>query len=60
MIALSIVIGLVMGFVAAGLIIGFILTAAAPLGYQDEAGFHYGPLEDEKQAPLALPEPKAA
>jgi hypothetical protein len=60
MITLSIIFGIACGLVAAGLIIGFILTAAAPLGYQDDDGFHYGPLEAEKEIPLAMPEPKTA
>jgi hypothetical protein len=30
------------GFVLAGLIIGFFATATAPVGYEDEHGFHFG------------------
>ena len=31
-----------MGFVLAGLIIGLFATATAPVGYEDENGFHFG------------------
>jgi hypothetical protein len=30
------------GFVLAGLIIGLFATATAPVGYEDENGFHFG------------------
>ena len=30
------------GFVLAGLIIGLFATATAPMGYEDENGFHFG------------------
>ena len=33
---------ILVGFVAAGLIIGSLLTSSAPIGYEDEAGFHLG------------------
>jgi hypothetical protein len=33
---------IVVGFVAAGLIIGSSVTSSAPVGYEDEAGFHLG------------------
>ena len=33
---------IVVGFVAAGLIIGSFVTSSAPIGYEDEAGFHVG------------------
>jgi hypothetical protein len=62
MIAVLILSGLVVG----GLILGLFATANAPVGYQDEAGFHYGPEEvtSEKPAPAAVParvpEPKLA
>jgi hypothetical protein len=32
----------VVGLVAAGLMIEVYATATAPLGYQDESGFHFG------------------
>jgi hypothetical protein len=31
------------GLVAVGLIIELVAAARAPLGYQDENGFHFGP-----------------
>jgi hypothetical protein len=34
---------LLVGFVAAGIVIGLLATAHAPAGYQDENGFHYAP-----------------
>ncbi|HHY86190.1 MAG TPA: hypothetical protein GYA07_11775 [Verrucomicrobia bacterium] len=37
----------VLGLIAAGFVIGLIATATAPVGYEDETGFHYGP----EQAP---------
>lgn len=30
------------GLVAAGMMIGLYAATSAPVGYQDEAGFHYG------------------
>jgi hypothetical protein len=33
---------IVVGFVAVGLLIGSFATASAPVGYEDETGFHYG------------------
>ncbi len=34
---------IVIGLVAAGLVVEAYAAATAPLGYQDEAGFHFGP-----------------
>ncbi|HYG23871.1 MAG TPA: hypothetical protein VEH04_13895 [Verrucomicrobiae bacterium] len=34
---------MLVGLVAAGLVIGYITTANAPVGFQDENGFHFGP-----------------
>ena len=34
---------ILLGCVAAGIAIGLLATAQAPVGYQDETGFHYGP-----------------
>jgi hypothetical protein len=52
----------IVGFVAAGLIIGLVATATAPLGYQDETGFHYGQPNGERaeELPLGIPQPKLA
>jgi hypothetical protein len=32
-----------LGFAVVGLAIGMIVAASAPVGYQDEKGFHFGP-----------------
>lgn len=32
-----------LGFAVAGLAVGMFVTATAPVGYQDEKGFHFGP-----------------
>ena len=40
------------GLVAAGLLIGYVATATAPVGFQDETGFHYGPGETDRHAEL--------
>jgi hypothetical protein len=57
-----IVLLVIVGFVAAGLVIGLIATASAPLGYQDESGFHFGPeYGDTVDAPAcATPQLKPA
>jgi hypothetical protein len=34
---------ILLGFVAFGIVIGLFATTTAPVGYQDEDGFHYGP-----------------
>jgi hypothetical protein len=54
---------IIVGFVAAGLIIGLVATATAPLGYQDETGFHYGQPHGERaqeRLPLEIPQPRLA
>ena len=43
----------ILGFVAVGIIVGFIATAAAPAGYQDESGFHYAPKHAARRKKLA-------
>jgi len=35
----------ILGFVVLGVVIGFLSTATAPVGYEDEHGFHFGPEE---------------
>jgi len=32
-----------LGFAVVGLAVGMIVAASAPVGYQDEKGFHFGP-----------------
>ena len=39
---LMIVVLSMFGVIAAGLCIGFVVTGRAPLGYEDETGFHFG------------------
>jgi hypothetical protein len=36
---------IILGFVALGVVIGFLSAASAPVGYEDEHGFHFGPEE---------------
>ena len=50
------------GFIAVGLGIGLVATAAAPLGYQDASGFHYGQRQgvSEPELACAVPQPKPA
>jgi len=45
------------GLVVVGLILGFVATATAPVGYQDEVGFHYGPehATSEEREPARVP-----
>jgi hypothetical protein len=52
----------IFGLVAAGLGIGLVATAKAPLGYQDESGFHFGYEQDApvEETPCRMPEPKLA
>jgi len=33
----------ILGFAVAGLTVGMLVAATAPVGYQDEKGFHFGP-----------------
>jgi hypothetical protein len=32
-----------LGFALAGMIVGMMVASTAPVGYQDEKGFHFGP-----------------
>ena len=52
----------ILGFVVIGLAIGLAATATAPMGYQDQAGFHYGRPDGRQEAevPLAMPQPRLA
>lgn len=34
---------IIIGLTAIGLVIGLVAASNAPVGYQDEAGFHFGP-----------------
>ena len=50
----------VLGLVSAGLSIGYIITSRAPLGYEDQAGFHFGSAEGAipEEVHYKVPEPK--
>jgi hypothetical protein len=41
---------IIAGFAVAGVVIGMVVAKTAPVGYQDDKGFHFGP---EQSAPLA-------
>ena len=52
---------LVIGFVAVGIVIGLFAATTAPVGYQDETGFHYGPGYEVKEETVChVREPKLA
>jgi hypothetical protein len=51
---------LVIGFVAVGIGIALFAATTAPVGYQDETGFHYGPdyeVKEEVVCPVTEPNP---
>ncbi len=48
---------IVLAFVAAGLLTEMIATANAPLGYQDDTGFHFGPPNAPQQAAYEVGNP---
>jgi hypothetical protein len=51
----------IFGMIAVALGVGLIATAVAPLGYQDESGFHFGQQYGDHQEDLPyLPQPKLA
>jgi hypothetical protein len=43
----------IIGFVVAGLVVGFSAMASAPVGFQDENGFHFGPDQDRSHEEFA-------
>jgi len=51
---------IIFGLIAVGLGIGLIVTATAPLGYQDETGFHFGQQQgaSREDIPYGVPQPK--
>ena len=55
-----IVLFLLLGFVAFGLAVGFLATGTAPEGFQDEAGFHYGPSHKKSEAAAGVSHPELA
>jgi hypothetical protein len=50
------------GLIVAGLCVGFVATAKAPVGYQDETGFHFGRQDaaGEEAFVCGLAQPKPA
>lgn len=44
---------IVVGLVVAGLVIGYVAVSNAPVGFQDETGFHYGPDHQSAQVEVA-------
>ena len=48
----------IVALVAGGLVVELFAAARAPLGYEDESGFHFGPEAQEKPEELvgAIPE----
>ena len=34
---------IIAGFAVAGMVVGMVVAKTAPVGYQDETGFHFGP-----------------
>jgi hypothetical protein len=57
-----IVVLMVFGLIAAGLGMGLIIAARAPVGYQDETGFHFGQETGatSDEVPYAIPQAKPA
>jgi hypothetical protein len=51
----------IFGMIAAALGVGFVATALAPLGYQDDTGFHFGQQHGTTQEEFPyVPQPKLA
>jgi hypothetical protein len=51
-----------LGLIAAGSGIGLIATAMAPVGYEDESGFHFGQINGSSKGEFVggVPQPKLA
>ena len=41
------ILNITLALIAAGLVVELFAAATAPLGYQDESGFHHGPEETD-------------
>jgi hypothetical protein len=52
----------ILGFILAGMTISLIAAATAPVGYQDDTGFHYGPAcsESSEEFTCTISETKLA
>lgn len=44
----------ILGFTAVGSVVAMIAATKAPMGYQDDAGFHYGPAQRVVEAESAF------
>jgi hypothetical protein len=54
---------IIVGFAAAGVVLGMVIAKTAPVGYQDEKGFHFGPADSAHAAEnyaFEVPHAKAA
>jgi hypothetical protein len=54
---------IIAGFAAAGVVLGMVVAKTAPVGYQDEKGFHFGPADSAHAAEnyaFEVPHAKAA
>lgn len=51
---------IIFGLIAAGFAIGFLAALSAPVGYQDETGFHFGEQHGavEEDFPYRVPQPE--
>ena len=49
-----------MGFAVAGVVIGMVITKTAPVGYQDEKGFHFGAQQSTETLAFEVQHAKAA
>jgi hypothetical protein len=52
----------ILGVLAVGFLIGLLATSTAPMGYEDETGFHFGDPEGtlREELPARLPHPAPA
>jgi hypothetical protein len=54
---------IIAGFAAAGVVLGMVVAKTAPVGYQDEKGFHFGSADSAHAAEnyaFEVPHAKAA
>lgn len=51
---------IIFGLIGGGFAIGFLAVLTAPVGYQDETGFHFGEQQGavEEDFPYRMPQPK--
>jgi hypothetical protein len=46
---------IIAALIGIGVLIGLLVTAASPVGYQDQSGFHYGPAKEISEEKLGYP-----